>query len=176
MSAACDGKDKDEGSRDSAPEPCPEETIPPLVAISSVNVACDGEGSLRYQVEAVAVPSAAFVFTQATSRSDELESQAADNHSLALVEQDRCGAWSLLERVLQEGAAEGVMDSSTAFTCAEQEAGELTHAFGVLDEAGVVAACVVIGHDPTGLVDGVYRRAVEPGFDLSSCVEGVPAQ
>jgi hypothetical protein len=172
---ACNGNDKDEGAQDTAPEPCPEETTAVAPSISTVNVACDGEGNLRYQVEADGVPSSAFVFTQATSQPDESESQQADNHSLARVDQDRCGEWSVLERILQEGAAEPVMDSGTVFTCAQAQAGELTHAFAVLDETGLVTSCVVMGHDPTGLVDGVYRRIAEPVFDLSSCVEGVPA-
>ena len=63
--------------------------------------------------------------TQATSAPDEETLQPGDNHTLALAEQDRCGAWSVLERILQEGASEPVPDSSTTFSCAELEAGWL---------------------------------------------------
>lgn len=168
--SACDKQPKEEDSGPSTDEPCPE-TSETTLAISSVSVACDDQDNVRLQLDAAFAPSRGLAFIQATSRPDTEGAQAAENHELGPISSETCAPAGRLERSLQTGAEEASADSTT-FTCAEILDGELTIAFAALDASDAVVACIVIGDDPLGLVNSVYRRQSEPGFDTSSCVEG----
>lgn len=168
--SACDKQPKGGDSGQETDEPCPE-TSESELAISSVSVACDEQDNVRLQLDASFTPSRGLAFIQATSRPDTESDQAAENHELSPISSDDCGPTGSLERLLQTGAEE-VSAESTTFTCTEILGGELTIAFAVLDASDVVVACIVIGDDPLGLVNSVYHRQSEPGFDTSSCVEG----
>lgn len=182
----CDGsKDEEPHSAETGIETCPTE-VTGAPALASVNTACDEGGRMRFQAETAFVAASGLLFVQGTAQPDTPEPQRAENHTLSSVQRDPCGASERLERVLDDsshladgdgdGQLDQVTDSSTALSCGDLEAGNLTVAFAILDASGAVSSCVVTGHDPTGLVNAVYRRITEPMFDTSSCVEGVPGQ
>lgn len=161
----------DSGSPDTT---CPSTFTGPVL-LADLAVTCDADGAIDFYAETAGWAGGGKVFA--------IDSASAvpwtEEHDLESAERDPCGAWDHLHRVVPARASTASTTTalyernvSSFFTCdAHIDAGVMTYAFAVLDDAGAVIDCVIAGADPQGLADGTYAPAFveEPSFDLTAC-------
>jgi hypothetical protein len=100
----------------------------------------------------------------------------SEEHDLSVTAYDVCGWWSEAELRIPTQSVPGnpgyVRDSSSLFACGPHfGSGVMTYLVAALDETGAVSDCLAFGHDPQGVVDGVYDVDFinAPSFDHTSC-------
>lgn len=153
------------------------------VTIEQASVECNGNNTVRFAAETKGWTDGGYVFSQETGNP---EPQWSDQHDLASVDFDPCGAFDKLEREIQDGdtLADPTNDwqenVSSVFQCDDHYESPgivMSYAFAVVDIDGAFADCVAYGDDPDGLVNDAYNRLANPvGFDASDCSRGVLAR
>jgi hypothetical protein len=136
------------------------------VEITSAGADCTAD-LLTVSVQTAGWTSEGRVFVQETGAP--VDPQWVEEHPLYSVQFAADGSWDQLEvrlatEVLPNEVAPG---GNTAFSCAFSD--QLTYLVAVTDLNGYPADCVAFGHDPQGLIDGVYDRFDEPSFSMLGC-------
>ena len=167
---ACTG---DEGKSDSGSE-TGTTTEPTELLVESYSVSCNADNSeITYSATTSATGYDGLVYQQETGSSymkDGALLQFSDEHDLT------SSGTSMSITVADGGGLDAVRNVDTLFDCELHinEPDWMTYAFGVYDDAGVIADCLAGGGDAPGLIDGTYTapavNAPSADFDLSACV------
>lgn len=168
----------DTGPTDTGPGPTdtgPTDTGMGAALITSASVSCDIYERVTLWAETSARVANGLVFSQETGNVDP---HWADEHTLYEVDQPTTGSLDLTYAITldtEAGLNDWVVDQSTVFSCSNHfEANVMSHAFRVYDFGGVLADCLVLGHDPQGLIDNDYARVTDPATpsEIASCRVG----
>ncbi|MBX2804107.1 MAG: hypothetical protein KTR31_40970 [Myxococcales bacterium] len=135
--------------------------------IVSAGVSCDGDVA-TFALETSLPVEFATVYSQETGNPTP---QYADEHELPTDGESRT-----LELTLETGDASPNPNRSTLFSCPGHHGapeGIMTYAYRIYDGDGVLADCLVQGHDPAALIDGTNERVSEPpdAAELADCRE-----
>ena len=144
------------------------------VLVEMMAVGCTVGDVVRFEVQTVGWTSGGRFFSQETGVAGTAAVQWSEEHDVASYEFDNLGAWDHLDRelVTGQGPKTWSVNQSTVFTCADhfEATGVMSYATVVYDLDGNMADCLAFGHDPQGMIDGVYPRANEPGASLDTCI------
>lgn len=131
----------------------------PLLILSA-SVSCDLQDQVTFEIETSAEAlGEGMVFTQETGN---VEPQWSDEHRLYAVDAAPSLRYGI---VLRSGADVGdwAVDDSTVFSCDDHFGNNVvSHAFRIYDGSNDLADCLVLGHDPQGLIDGTHDRVDDP--------------
>lgn len=147
------------------------------IAIAEAGVSCSEAGDqIRYVVETLGTVDHGIVYAEQTGLAS--SPRLADEHDLWTFATGREGGWEKLDQAVDDAGqlADPVVDwqrnASSVFPCPTvHDASVMTFAFGVWDDDGVFADCLVFGHDPAAMIAG-GDRTLEPSFSLSACTIG----
>jgi hypothetical protein len=155
---------------------CPDGTYDGSTFVVAGGVDCNGDTAVL-SADLFGWTDRAVVFLQETGA---VAPHRSEEHPLHTSTRDRCG---FDEQRRQELTSLGVSvdaweaGESSVFPCATHLSNPLmmTVAIYVEDVDDGAGDCLAVGHDPEGLVGGLYddaRVGVDPTFDLSLCVIG----
>lgn len=122
--------------------------------VGEVVVTCEGD-AVTFRVETEGASASAIVYTFDTIWHPHWD----EEHDLVPVEEDACGAYTVLERSLEIVPAldSNIRNETSGFTCANQyDYGALTYVVTVFDADGAFAGCVAFGSDPAGVLSGAW--------------------
>jgi hypothetical protein len=145
--------------------------------VTDVDVSCtETEATLDASLTGVSAVGSAVMYLQETGNA---EPNWSEEHPLDTIGVDPCLASEELETVLTSlGESTGgfVPGQSSVFTCTGHfnDPDVLTVAVYVEDaDDPTITSCLVVGHDPAGLIAGDYDEAgAPPSFDLAGCATG----
>jgi hypothetical protein len=160
---------------------CPDGTYAGPTWVQYVSLTCtDSQANVEASLLGWSAPASPVIFMQETGTS--IGGQWSEEHHLNVESRDECGFdEELLQQIGDLGVPLDEWESgrATVFTCDDHlnRSDVMTIAVYVEDVDSPSSDCLALGHDPQGLVDGDYdgdRVGVEPSFDLSRCIVGVP--
>jgi hypothetical protein len=179
--AACDdGTTTDTDTTDTAetgtPTDCPTGNFVGDTTVESINVNCvTTEATLQASLTGVSAVGSAVMFLQETGN---IEPNWSEEHPLETESIDECLAAEELQTVIESlgvAVGQGIPGDASVFTCDAHfnDPEVLTVAVFVEDaDDSSVTSCLVVGHDPQGLINGEYDNAgsaEDASFTLSDC-------
>ena len=184
--AACDdGTDTDTNDTDTTESDtattgdCPNGNFEGDTTVESIDVSCTpSQATLAASLTGVSAVGSAVMFLQETGN---VEPQWSEEHPLETASVDECLAAEELETTIESlgvAIAQMVPGNASVFTCDGHfdDPEVLTAAVYVEDaDDPTITSCLVVGHDPSGLIAGDYANAngaADASFTLANCDPG----